>query len=86
MGLWETAVCGSDASATAKSIRYVADKIGVDKVALGSDWDGAVQAPFDVTGLPLMVEALEKQGFSRLEIEKIMGGNIRDFFLRNLPD
>ncbi len=86
IGLWETAVCGNDASATAKSIRYVADKIGIDKVALGSDWDGAVQAPFDVTGLPLMVEALEKEGFSRLEIEKIMGGNIRDFFLRNLPD
>ncbi len=84
--MWETAVCGKDAAATAKSIRYVANKIGVDKVALGSDWDGAIEAPFDVTGLPLMVQALEKEGFSRIEIEKIMGGNIRDFFLRNLPD
>jgi len=86
IGLWETSVCGTDASATAKSIRYVADKIGIDKVALGSDFDGAIGTHFDVTGFPLIVTALEKEGFNRGEIEMIMGGNIRDFFLRNLPD
>lgn len=86
IGLWETAVCGSDAEATARSIKYVADKIGVDKVALGSDFDGAIQTHFDVTGLPLMVTALQKQGFNREEVELIMGGNIRDFMLRNLPE
>ncbi len=85
IGLWETAVCGTDAGATAKSIRYVADKIGVDKVALGSDFDGATTTHFDVTGLPLIVDALLKEGFSQEEIYKIMGGNVRDFFLRNLP-
>jgi len=85
IGLWETAVCGKDAVATAKSIRYVADKIGVDKVALGSDWDGAIEAHFDVTGLPLLVSELEKLKFTRTEIEQILGGNIHDFFLRNLP-
>jgi microsomal dipeptidase-like Zn-dependent dipeptidase len=86
IGLWETAVCGTDAIATAKSIRYVADKIGVDKVALGSDFDGAIGTHFDVTGLPLIVNALLKEGFTRTEIEMIIGGNIRDFFLRNLPE
>ena len=86
VGLWETSVCGTDAAATAKSIRYVADKIGVDKVALGSDFDGAIGTHFDVTGLPLLVTALEKEGFDRHEIEMIMGGNIRNFFLRNLPE
>ncbi len=86
IGLWETSVCGTDAAATAKSIRYVADKIGVDKVALGSDFDGAIGTHFDVTGLPLVVTALEQEGFNRREIEMIMGGNIRDFFLKNLPD
>lgn len=85
IGLWETAVCGKDAAATAKSIRYVADKIGVDKVALGSDWDGSIEAHFDVTGLPLLVSELEKLKFSRSEIEQILGGNVREFFLRNLP-
>ena len=86
IGLWETSVCGTDARATAKSIRYVADKIGVDKVALGSDFDGAVGTHFDVTGLPLIVAALRQEGFSRKEIEMIMGGNIREFFLTHLPD
>ncbi len=86
IGLWETAVCGTDAAATAKSIRYVADKIGVDKVALGSDWDGAFRMHFDVTGTPRIVTELEKLKFSRAEIEMIMGGNVRDFFLRNLPE
>ena len=86
IGLWETAVCGKDAAATARSIRYVADKIGVDNVALGSDWDGAFEMHFDVTGLPRIVAALEKEGFDRTEIEKIMGGNVREFFLRNLPE
>lgn len=86
IGFWETAVCGTDAAATARSIRYVADKIGVDKVALGSDFDGAITAHFDVTGLPLLVDALLKEGFSQEEIYKIMGGNVRDFMLRNLPE
>jgi microsomal dipeptidase-like Zn-dependent dipeptidase len=85
IGLWETAVCGTDAAATAKSIRYVADKIGVDKVALGSDFDGAIGTHFDVTGLPLIVNALLKEGFSKEDIYKIMGGNVRDFLLKNLP-
>ena len=85
IGLWETAVCGKDATATAKAIKYVADKIGVDKVALGSDFDGAIEAFFDITGFPLIVTALEKEGFNRTQIEMIMGGNVRDFFLRNLP-
>ncbi|MBI5858056.1 MAG: membrane dipeptidase [Sphingobacteriales bacterium] len=86
VGLWETAVCGKDAAATAKTIKYVADKIGIDRVALGSDWDGAYEMHFDVTGTPLIVTELEKLGFARSEIEKIMGGNVRDFFLKNLPD
>lgn len=86
IGLWETAVCGTDAESTAKSIRYVADKIGVEHVALGSDFDGAVKAHFDVTHLPLVYNALKKQGFSEQDIRKIMGENIRNFFLKNLPE
>lgn len=85
IGMWETAVCGTDADATAKSIKYVADKIGVDKVAMGSDFDGAIEASYDITGFPLIVNALLKEGFSRADIEKIMGGNVRDFLLKNLP-
>ncbi len=85
IGLWETAVGGNTAKDTAITIQYAVDKIGIDKVALGSDFDGAVQTHFDVTGLPLLVWELQQLGFNQSEIEKIMGGNVRDFFLRNLP-
>lgn len=85
IGLWETAVCGSDAAATAKSVRYAVDHIGIDKVVIGSDFDGAIEAPFDITGFPLLVSALEKEGFNKTEIEKILGGNTREFLIRNLP-
>lgn len=86
IGLWETAVCGKDAKATARNIKYVADRIGVDKVALGSDFDGAIETHFDVTGLPLLMAELKELGFSQEEINKIMGGNVRDYFLKNLPE
>jgi membrane dipeptidase len=38
------------------------------------------------TGTPLIAAELLKLGFTRLEIEKIMGGNIWNFFLSNLPE
>jgi len=85
IGLWDMAVCGTDAQATAKAIKYVADKIGVDKVALGSDFDGAVMSSYDINGFPVIVNELVKKGFNRADIEKIMGGNVRDFMLANLP-
>ncbi|WP_299492238.1 dipeptidase [Acaryochloris sp. IP29b_bin.137] len=75
IGFWPRAVCGDDAQAIAQAIRYVADLVGVDHVSLGSDFDGAVHAPFDVTGLPLLTAALQAEGFSTEEIGKIMGGN-----------
>ena len=85
IALFKQAVCGSDAMSTAKAIKYTADLVGIDHVALGSDFDGAVKAHFDVTGLPLIVEALMKLGMSEEDIRKVMGENVRDFLLKNLP-
>lgn len=85
IGMWEKAVCGSNAMATAKAIKYVAGKIGTDKVAMGSDFDGATVCSYDINGFKEVVNALLKEGFNRVEVEKIMGGNTRDFLLRNLP-
>ena len=59
---------------------------GADKVALGSDFDGATHSSYDITGFPVIVKALLKQGFTRPEIEQIVGGNARDFLMRNLPE
>ncbi|MEP7270725.1 MAG: dipeptidase, partial [Acidobacteriota bacterium] len=76
IGFWETATCGRDAKAIARAIRYTVDLIGIDHVALGSDFDGAIAAPFDTTGLPLITEALLQENFTEIEIRKIMGENV----------
>ncbi len=85
IAFFEPAVCGTDAGATAKAIRYAVDLIGIDHVALGSDFDGAYTMHFDVTGLPLIVEELLKLDFNENEIALIMGGNVKDFLLKYLP-
>ncbi len=86
IALFEQAVCGNDATSTAKAIRYTVDLVGINHVAIGSDFDGAVLAHFDVTGFPLIVEALLREGFNAHDIEKVMGKNIKDFLLENLPE
>lgn len=85
IALFEPAVCGTDAKATAKTIKYTVDLIGIEHVALGSDFDGAFTMHFDVTGLPLIVDELIALNFTDQEIGKIMGNNVKDFLLFNLP-
>jgi len=85
IAMFKQAVCGIDAKATAKAIKYVANLVGVQYVSLGSDFDGSVITPFDITGLPLIVEELIKLDFTESEIKKIMGENVKDFLLQNLP-
>ncbi|OOG71578.1 dipeptidase [Algoriphagus sp. A40] len=66
------------------SIKHVRDLVGVQYVALGSDYDGSVAVPFDITGLPLIVDGLMNTGFSEEEIRAVMGENVKQFFLKNL--
>jgi len=86
IGYWDKAVCGEDAAAIARAIRYTADLVGADHVALGSDFDGAVPVPFDTTGLALIAEALLDDGFSEEEIRKVMGENAVRVFEQTLPE
>ncbi len=66
-------------------MRHVADRVGVEHVALGTDFDGTVSVPFDATGLPLLTEALLDEGFSPREVERIMGGNVVRLLRQTLP-
>jgi membrane dipeptidase len=63
----------------AEHARYVADRIGVAHVALGSDFDGATipSALGDVTGLPRLLAVLADSGFSQVEIDAISWHNWR---------
>jgi microsomal dipeptidase-like Zn-dependent dipeptidase len=85
VGFWDTAVCGRDAAAIAKAMRYAANIIGVDHVALGSDYDGAVEAPFDATGVVQITDALLREGFNEDEVRKIMGENVIRLLQSYLP-
>ncbi len=76
IGFWDTAVCGRDAAAIAKAIHHAVNIMGVDHVALGSDYDGAIEAPFDATGVVQITDALLREGFNDDEIGKIMGENV----------
>ncbi|WP_339707786.1 membrane dipeptidase [uncultured Kriegella sp.] len=66
------------------AMKYIKSIAGVECIALGSDYDGTIAAPFDVTGLPLLVEELLNQGFQESEIKMIMGENVKRFMLENL--
>ena len=60
--------------------------VGVDHVALGSDFDGAVTTPFDASGWVLVTDALLQEGFSEPDIRKIMAENVVRVLLQGLPD
>jgi microsomal dipeptidase-like Zn-dependent dipeptidase len=79
------AVCGGDAAAVARAIRYAVEVAGADHVALGSDWDGTVPAPFDAAGLVELTDALLATGFPEADIEKVMGGNAVRLLTTALP-
>jgi membrane dipeptidase len=54
-------------------IDYIVNKVGIDHVAFGSDFDGAdmPDALHDVTGLPNLINSLRDIGYSEDAIEKI---------------
>lgn len=66
-------------------IEYIIKLVGVDYVGLGSDFDGINLTPLhvnDVTSYPLITKALVEKGYSKKDINKILGGNL----LRVLKD
>jgi len=56
---------------------YLIDRIGIDRVALGSDLDGATipKAIGDASGLQRLMEALRESGFDEPSLHKIGFGN-----------
>jgi membrane dipeptidase len=63
----------------AQHARYVADRIGVEHVGLGSDFDGAtVPRPLNgAAGLPALLDALAEAGFSPADVTAIAHENWR---------
>jgi membrane dipeptidase len=66
-------------SVVADHARYVAERIGAEHVALGSDFDGTTvpDAIGDAAGLPALFDALADAGFSAGELRAIGWENWR---------
>ncbi|HNP21666.1 MAG TPA: dipeptidase [Panacibacter sp.] len=66
---------------------HIVNLIGVDHVGLGSDFDGINSAPKqldDVTTYPLITKELLARGYSKKDINKILGGNFIRVFKANM--
>lgn len=85
IGLFDLAVCGDGVEDTVKAMRYAAELVGVEHIALGSDFDGATATFVDVTGLVLLTQAMLEAGFSQQEIAAILGGNVLRVLHQTLP-
>jgi membrane dipeptidase len=65
-------------------VEYIAERIGIDHVAFGSDFDGAMvpDEVGDAAGYSRLLEGLEERGFSDDDLAKVAHGN----WLRVLSD
>jgi microsomal dipeptidase-like Zn-dependent dipeptidase len=75
IGYWDAAVCDTSPKAIAAAMKHVRDLVGIEYVALGSDYDGATTVRFDTSKLVQVTQALMDAGFTPDEIRAVMGGN-----------
>lgn len=85
IGFFRNATGGDDVASMARAARHAADVVGVDHIALGSDFDGAVAQPIDAAGMAHLTDALLDAGFHEGEVEAVMGGNVVRLLAEHLP-
>ncbi|HAB50764.1 MAG TPA: hypothetical protein DCE80_01065 [Ignavibacteriales bacterium] len=64
-------------------IDYIKNLVGIDYVAIGSDFDGIETTPVgleDVSKFPALTLKLLEKGYTQQEVEKILGGNFMRVF------
>ncbi len=67
-------------------LEYIIKLAGVDHVGIGGDFDGIPFTPkvlSDVTRYPMITKELVKRGYSKEDIDKILGGNFIRVFKAN---
>lgn len=80
------AVCDATLDGIVRSIRYAVDLVGVEHVALGSDFDAARPTTIDAAGLAHLTQALAAAGFSDEDIIHIAGANAWQLMRSLLPE
>ena len=61
-----------------RHIDYIRNRVGVDAIAIGADYDGMGTVPVgleDVSKMPNLTAALLRRGYSIADVHKILGGN-----------
>lgn len=85
VGYWNAAVCDITPAGIVAAMSHIRDLVGVEHIALGSDFDGGTQTAFDTSELAVITQELLDQGFSEADITLIMGGNAVRLFRQLLP-
>ena len=85
IGFFSGATGGDDVESIIRAIVHAVTVAGVEHVALGSDFDGAVTTPMDVSGMNLITRGLRDAGFDEAQIRAIMGGNVERALRDALP-
>tara|TARA_R110002072_G_scaffold4245_3_gene29969 strand:- start:10153 stop:11322 length:1170 start_codon:yes stop_codon:yes gene_type:complete len=86
VGYWDATACDYSPAGIARSIRYGIELMGLEHIALGSDYDGAVTTSLDTSELAALTQAMLNQNFTETEIRAVMGGNMLRFLRAQLPE
>ncbi|WP_417471105.1 dipeptidase [Maricaulis sp.] len=86
IGFWEDVTCDDGPAGIAATILAAIELVGVEHVALGSDYDGTVTTTFDASEYAVLTDRLLEAGLSEADIRAVMGENTIRFFLENLPE
>ena len=76
---------GSTLDAAARTFAAAIGSAGEDRVAIGSDMDGALKTVIDVEGLPSLASALLDYGLTESTVRKVLGASAASFFERAVP-
>lgn len=85
IGFWADVTCDDSPAGVARALLAAVELVGIDHVALGSDYDGTITASFDGAELSVLTHELLRLGLTPDEVASIMGENAIRFFLANLP-
>jgi len=85
VGYWDAAACDDSPLGVVQAIRYGIDLMGVEHIALGSDYDGTVTTTFDTAELAVLTQTMLDSDFTEEEIRAVMGGNMKRYLKEQLP-
>jgi microsomal dipeptidase-like Zn-dependent dipeptidase len=66
---------GDDLAAVVRTFRWAIETLGSEQVAIGSDFDGGLRAPFDARGMPALTQGLLDTGLPHEAVARVLGLN-----------